>query len=387
MDVIDILSRVLYLVEVRKLSLDVSFRKTCKGRLCARKLEDRERIYEKAREFIENVIKLRCVYGDLSRKALARVFVEKGVGNRDTMDPWCRYSVPRWFYEELSGLLGSEVWALLGSLGRRVWWLRLNTIKAPEERIVRMLEDEAIIERDRDLWYLFRVTESKKPIRLLRAVKQGLAIPQDKASCLVVEALRPQAGVSILDMTAAPGIKTSLIVMLTEGRVRLVASDISRRRIVMMKNLLRDLGAMGHVDIILTDSAHIDYKQRFDKVLLDAPCSSSGSISKEPAVRLHLLRKSRVEYYVNIQRSLLSRAIELGSEVIYATCSLLPEEGEEVVRIFLDRIELRDPGIRASRGYGVYDIAPLVARTFPHIHDAQGFFISRVIADQRGTPI
>jgi 16S rRNA (cytosine967-C5)-methyltransferase len=379
---IDILSRILYLVEERNLSIDVAFKKVCMGVLCANSLEKREKIYGLAREFIASVIRLRCLYRNASRKKLARIFIQEsqrvstGYGE---LEPWCLYSVPKWLYKEMRDLIGYETEELLKSMWKRTWWLRLNTLKAPEEKILRILEEEATIERDRDLWYLYRLIDSKKPVRLLRAVKLGMVIPQDKASCMVVEALKPGSGDVILDMAAAPGVKTSLMVMLTEGRARVVAADLSKRRAIIMKKLLRDLGALNHVDLVITDSRTPPHNKIFDKALLDAPCTSSGSISKDPAVRLHLMKRGKVEYYSNIQRALLSRALDLAYEIVYSTCSILPEEGEEIVESFMDKAKLVDPGIRGSRGYDIYRVGRDVVRMFPHIHMSEGFFIAKIV--------
>ncbi len=385
MDLVDILSRTLYLVENKSLSVDVAFKKICRGRICAKSLEERERIYDATWRFVARYIMLRCLYPKASRKKLARIFVSMEL-NKDqymwrNLDSWCRYSVPKWFYEELGSLIGGEVDALMESLDRRVRWLRINTIKASEEKILRILEEEAVVERDRDLWYLYKIIDTKKPVRLLKAVKQGIAIPQDKASCLVVEALEPQPGDLILDMTSAPGMKASLIAMLTEGRARIVALDLSKRRVLAMRNLVRRLGVAGYIDIAVTDSRFFSSPRLFDKVLLDAPCSSSGAIAKEPAVRLHLVRRGKVEYYARIQEDLLRRAVDLGNEVVYSTCSLLPEEGEEVVLKIIRSAGhvLVKPRINASDGYRAYEISGKVLRTFPHIHESEGFFIAKLV--------
>ena len=385
MDLVDILSRTLYMVEAKSLSLDVAFRKVCGGRACARGLDEREAVYDIVRGFISRYIMLRCIYPRASRKRLARIYISTKSSidqlGRGDLDPWCRYSVPRWLYEELEKLMGGEVEKLMGSLGKRIWWLRINTLKAPEEKILRILEEEAEVVRDRDLWYLYRILSAKKPVRLLKAVKQGMAVPQDKASCLVVEALEPRPGDLVLDMASAPGMKASLIAMLTEGKARIISLDLSKRRALAMRNLMRRLGAESYIDMAVTDSRFFSSPQHFDKILLDAPCSSSGAIAKEPAVRIHLLRRGKIEYYTKIQEELLRRATELGSEIVYATCSLLPEEGEEVVSkaISSTGFEPIKPRINASDGYKNYPVSGKVLRTFPHIQESEGFFIARLV--------
>lgn len=378
----DLLSRALYLVEARGLSLDVAFKKICRRRLCAGSLEEREKIYYLARGFISSAIRLRCAYGERSRRWLGRAYLDEVLGRRESppvSEPWCAYSVPMWFYAELRELLGEEVEDLLRSLDRRIWWVRLNTLKAPEERILRILEEEASLERDKVLWYLYKILDSRKPVRLLRAVKLGLAIPQDKASCMAVEALRPEPGDLILDMAAAPGVKSSLMAMLGDGKARVVAADLSRKRVGAMKRLLKHLGAWGAVEPIVADSRLSSYSRIFDKVLIDAPCSTSGAIAKEPAVRIHLARRGKIEYYSKIQRELLSRALAMGREIVFSTCSLLPEEGEEVVESLSDLARPEDPGLPLSKGYQRYRVSKAANRSFPHRHECEGFFISRLL--------
>jgi 16S rRNA (cytosine967-C5)-methyltransferase len=147
-----------------------------------------------------------------------------------------------------------------------------------------------------------------------------------------------------------------------------------------MKNLLKNLGALDYVDIAIADSRHPPHNKLFDKILLDAPCSSSGSISKDPAIRLHLLKRGKIEYYSTLQYELLDKALDLAKEVVYSTCSILPEEGEEVVENVRNKAKPIDPGIKASKGYSRYSVGNTVARFFPHMHMSEGFFIAKLIS-------
>jgi len=378
---IDLLSNVLYEIERYNISIEKAFVKTCSLKRCSKDSEERERLFQLTKEFIKNVIRLRCIYGDIGRKNLARIFLEGTWRDESSIEPWCIYSVPKWFYERLRELLGEEAHDLFRSIDKRVIWLRINILKASEEKIVRSLEEDGVIlERDKDLWYLYKVIDSRKPLREIKAVKDFMAIPQDKASCLVVEALRPERNDKILDMSAAPGIKTSLTAMLTEDQAKIYALDISKKRLYIMKELLKKFGVKSSVDITLADGRYVPAREKiFDKTLIDAPCSSSGAIWKDPSIRLSLLKKNKIDYYSNIQKDLVREAIKMSRIIVYATCSLLPEEGELIVRSFKDQVVFERPLKKFSTGYSKYDPKGLFNRTFPHKDESEGFFISKMI--------
>ncbi len=382
--VVKILSEILYRIERFSVSIDVAFKETCRNKRCGRNLWEREQIYNLARDFISSVIKLRCIHGEVSRSRLAKIFVEgssEGYGlvdDRYNIREWCIYSIPEWLYQDLSRLLDkNELDRLLSSLHNRWWWLRINTLKASEEKVYRMLEKENVeFENDKDLWYLIKVIGSRKPIRLLEPVKKYYAIPQDKASCLVVEALNPQYGDEIVDACSAPGLKSSLIYMLTEGKARLTLVDVSRKRIFKMKHLLKKLGITDLDGIVLADSTQIKLARRFNKALIDAPCSSTGAIGKDPAIRLIISSRDKLNYYSKIQKEILRNIARYADITVYATCSIHPKEGEEVIESLLNYMKPLPLTLPTSKGYRIYKVSETVARTFPHIHSSDGFFIS-----------
>lgn len=109
-----------------------------------------------------------------------------------------------------------------------------------------------------------------------------MAVPQDISSIYAVLALAPRRGERVVDLAAAPGMKTSLVVQLSEG-ARVVAVELSQKRVARMRWLLKQLGAIDYVEIVHADSRQLKGRI-FDKALLDAPCTSSGAFTKEPPV-------------------------------------------------------------------------------------------------------
>jgi len=375
--VVKVLSSVLYEVLNHKVSVDVAFKRACKGR-CADGLDEREKLYSMARELVSDYLKVLCVnpglrsYGKVVRFWLSRQWDESN------LPPWCRLSYQRWFYEKLASLMGGEVEELLGEMNRKRWWLRINTLKASEEKVLRQLDHEGVeYEVDKHFPYMVFVKHSPKPVRLLKPVKEFKAIPQDKASAAVVSALNPEPGDVILDMAAAPGMKTSLIMMLAENQARVIAVDISYRRLLTCANLLMKLGVdLSKVHLIAADSRDVTLHKVFDKVLLDAPCSNSGAVSKDPGVKIHLT-PSKVMHYSEIQRSMIRKAVKhAGGLVVYSTCSIMPEEGEEIVAAVRDAVKLIRKYSWASPGYRVVNFHDKVMRFFPHKHLTEAFFLA-----------
>jgi len=381
-ELINLLARVLYEVKERGVSIDVAFKKVCGGK-CAKNLNERENLYEIVRNFISDYIKLTCYVGSskVSNKELARIWLKNINRSVDAGELYCMYSYPKWFVDDLLKLMPyDDVRDLLNSMNKRIWWLRINTLKGSEESVLRNLDMEGVnYVVDEDIPYMVKILYSPKPIRLLNVVKEFKAVPQDKASAAVVEVLKPEVNDAIIDLAAAPGMKTSLIMMLTENRANVVAADLSLRRVINMKYLLKKLGVdLSRVQLLHTDSISANYRPRFNKALLDAPCSNSGAIGKDPSIKI-TLSKGKVIRYSLLQVKLITKAISLSERVVYSTCSLLPEEGEFVIDKVASFVKLDKSIEWACNGYPVVNFYNKLMRLMPHKHECEGFFISLLI--------
>ena len=372
-----VLAGVLHEVLRHRVSVDVAFKRVCGG-WCASSVDERELLYDAARRFVADYVKLLCVSGRRRRpRDLVKLWLS---GFEEPSEPHCRLSVPRWLYDRLYSLLGDEAVRLFEAMSVRVWWLRVNTLKASVESVMRDLEGEGVVfEASRDYPYMLRIIKTPKPVRLLRVVREFKAIPHDIASAVVVEALKPEQGDRILDACAAPGIKTSLMVMLAEGRVKVKAVDISARRITVMRKLMRKLGVPDEaVEYMVADSRRVELREHYDKALVDAPCSNTGAMAKDPALRV-TITPGKVEYYSRIQREILANIARYASRITYATCSILPEEGEEVVEAMLDRVKLEKPRMKmCEEPYKGYRVSQQACRLYPHVHGSEGFFIANM---------
>jgi len=295
-----------------------------------------------------------------------------------------QYSFPIWFVTTLLNFVDpTELEHLLKALNDEYLWLRINTLLIDYDKALRLLELEGVVyEIDRDVWFLVRVLESPKPVHELDSFKSGFVVTQDKASVLAVLAMDIEPGMRILDACAAPGMKSSLIMQLTENNCELFFLDISLKRIRSSIPLLKRLGVdLGRVHIVHCDSTNM-YVRNVDQALIDAPCTNSGAIPRDPAIKLQLMDSRWASGFNEIQFMLLRSVMKLNPEVVvYCVCSLLPWEGEGVVIRILEaektNFTIQSPRIPGQHGYRLYRFYEHVRRLFPHIHRTQGFFISR----------
>lgn len=244
-------------------------------------------------------------------------------------------------------------------------WFRVNTLIADEEKVIKNLNDKGVdVEKDNDIPYAYKTLDN---ITNTTEFKENKIIVQDKASMAVVEALKPEPNDHILDLASAPGIKVSQIMQLTENKAKLIVADVDKERLEKERLLFKKFGVnVDRLELLLVDSSSLAIKRKVNKVLLDAPCSSSGAIWNEPTILLRLTRE-KVLHYADQQRKLLNNAVKLGDEVIYATCSMFMEEGELIVNDYTTQRPLSF-GLDVKNG----------VRFVPYLHDTEGFFITKL---------
>jgi 16S rRNA (cytosine967-C5)-methyltransferase len=195
--------------------------------------------------------------------------------------------------------------------------------------------------------------------------------------------LDPVAGERVLDACAAPGGKTTHIARLMHDAGEIVAVEIDVGRIKKIEENVARLN-LKSVTVVNGDIRRTVVKGFFDKVLLDAPCSSIGVIRKNPDVKYRHEEKD-LKRFQSLQLDLLDRTaryLRPGGSMVYSVCSTEPEEGEEVIRLFLQShpdfsiIE----GAHAFLGHFAYrdEEGHLFYRTWPHRDNMDGFFAARL---------
>jgi len=215
---------------------------------------------------------------------------------------------------------------------------------------------------------------------------------QDASSMLPALILDPKPGERILDLCAAPGSKTTQIAAMMQNRGVLIATDLSSKRIRSLVFNLRRMGAINTAVLkAFGEQAGNRYFEYFDRVLLDPPCSALGTIHKSPEV-LSWWSFERTRRLCTVQKKLLESALKSlrpGGVLVYSTCTITPQENEEVIEEAINRfpVELESiewPGYRLQPGlvrYGSRRYSPSLSkavRIYPFENDGEGFFVARI---------
>ena len=251
------------------------------------------------------------------------------------------------------------------------------------ELILKDLRQQGInVKQDSDFSEVYYTgLRSKKKLILNRFYNEGQIFLQDKASFAVTHILEPQANELICDMCAAPGVKTSNISQLSRNQAIIIANDFSKKRLIPMKQLLEKLNVK-NTNLMNSDGIKlpIRFTNFFDKILLDAPCTGSGTFSTNPELKWRQ-NEGFLHQNLLLQEKLLQSAINLlkpSGVLVYSTCSLYPEEGEYQVLKVLNQFKPMELPKWFSPSYKVDgQHIPGTGRLFPATHHTKGFFIAK----------
>jgi len=291
------------------------------------------------------------------------------------------HSHPLWMVERWIGHLGTEETHALcsGNNGVPPRALRVNALKTTRDEALRHLRDEGYAA---DPAHYFRdgilLTGPSGPFKTMGLFRAGHIQVQDEASQLISCLVDPKQGDTIADLCCGSGIKATHLAEMMHNTGKIVACDISQKKTGILRELCRRLGTT-NIEPIVGDAATdlgAQYHETFDRVLVDAPCSGTGTLRRNPEIKWRL-READIKKCSLLQKNILhssARYPKKGGALVYSTCSLEREENEDVVREFL----------RTHHDYVLSDLPSAIDgtmvtgegffRTFPHHHGTDGFF-------------
>lgn len=288
-----------------------------------------------------------------------------------------KYLLPKWYIEKMIKLLGEEAKELFNSFDQQLpISVRVNTLKTNIMDViieltkeVKWVEQSSIVETVLRFPGPFNFEKS-------RLWRKGYIVIQEEAAALASLILDPKPGEMVVDLAAAPGGKTEHMAELMKNKGVIYAFDINDLRIKRMRELLKRTG-ITIVKIYKEDgrkAPEILGEEIADKVLVDAPCTSDGTIMKNPDLRWRI-RSEGVAEFSKIQYELLEAGWKLlkpKGRLLYCTCSLLKEENEDVIKKFLEKHE-NAKIVQLNKPYS-HGFLPGTMRAWPHKHKTIGFF-------------
>ena len=237
------------------------------------------------------------------------------------------------------------------------------------------------------------VYDSSVPVGATPEYLAGHYMLQGASSLMPVMALAPQENERILDMCAAPGGKTTYMSALMKNSGVIVANDQNKERLKAVVGNIHRLGANNTMICNYDGRAFPKVMGGFDRVLLDAPCSGTGVISKDKSVKTNKDEKD-IQRCSHMQRELLLAAIDSvdaqsssGGYITYSTCSILVEENECVVDYALNKrhvklvetgLSVGNEGLTKFRGRHFHNTMKMTRRFYPHVHNMDGFFVAKL---------
>lgn len=294
-----------------------------------------------------------------------------------------KYSYPSWMVERWLNNFGIDNTLSVCRYGNQPPCLsiRVNTLKTTVDGFSQMLDEKGIQHSPGEMCPESLVIKEYGKLENYRGC-YGYYLTQSEPSMLVSHALQPESGQAVLDACSAPGSKTTHIAQLMNDKGRILAVDIHEHRLRLVRNNCLRLG-ISIVETVKCDAREISQltKEKFDCVLVDAPCTGTGVLNRRADARWRR-KLEDVASLSSLQKEILESAadaVKRGGRLVYSTCSLEPEENEEVIESFLERHpEFQGEPFGKSLPYRRFDKEAYQVKLAPFSHDIDGFFICRL---------
>ncbi len=247
-------------------------------------------------------------------------------------------------YENYTPLTVDKI--LAGMCGERSTTLRVNTIKSNVQEVMNILKQNGI-KFERVPWYkdaLILKNATEKQIQKLEIYEEGIIYLQSLSSMVPPLVLQPEKNEKVLDLTAAPGSKTTQMAAMMQNSGYILANELDALRCERLSYNINKQGAkIVEVNNGRGEIVGKQYERYFDKVLLDAPCSGEGRFLATDARTYRNWSERTVKELVKLQKKLLKsayQALKPGGEMVYSTCTLNREENEMILEWAIQELEI-----------------------------------------------
>ena len=221
--------------------------------------------------------------------------------------------------------------------------IRVNSLKINREELKNKLIDGGFKVEEGNISNMSLIVKNPAGLASSKLFKAGFFTIQQEASMKTVEVLDPKENTKILDLCAAPGTKTSYLAEYTKNTAKIVANDLAKSK---NKLILENIERLGLKNISLTNydaSSFVEeFKDEFDYVLVDAPCSGLGVVGRKPEIRYNRSKETIVRL-ANLQREILENALKYvkkGGFLVYSTCTIGPLENRDNFKFLMDKENL-----------------------------------------------
>ncbi|WP_105993015.1 16S rRNA (cytosine(967)-C(5))-methyltransferase RsmB [Staphylococcus simulans] len=286
------------------------------------------------------------------------------------------YSLPKWIVKHWVTHHGLETTEAIAKslIERPGQTVRVNTNRTTvEDAISRLEKEEYEVQQDNDIAYCLHIYG--RPVVESRAFKDGYVSIQDKSSMFVAEILAPTEGEMILDACSAPGGKACQTAELLQGTGQVDATDIHEHKIELIEHNIKKL-RLKNVHAFQHDATQ-PYDKKYDKILVDAPCSGLGVLRHKPEIK-YAQTKDTVDGLVELQLEIMNNIkdfVKPGGVIVYSTCTIEQMENENVIYTFLKQnkdFEF-EPFSHPRTGEKVKTLQIL-----PQDFNSDGFFITKI---------
>lgn len=320
--------------------------------------------------------------------AILRNYLRRG--DKISFPPWKKqpaqhiaafHSHPLWLVKAWLDIFGKEETLALCKANNEMppLTIRVNKLKTSKEELEQKLNNEgfsyATTNFSPDGIVLI---DSTGPIQKTALFREGLLRIQDEGAQLVSYLVNPKYNENILDVCAGSGGKTTHLAAIMNNSGHILAIDRQAGKLTELKKEIERLG-INNIEtkkVDLSIMLPIELKEKFDQVLVDAPCSGTGTLRRNPEIKWRI-NVSDLKDYAAAQKTILQNAalaVKKGGRLIYCTCSLLPAENEDIIRQFLlDNSQFISNPLPEIINRRLLDKNGFF-RTYPHLHNTDGFF-------------